>query len=256
MTHQHLNLTRPLEDFKPPFLPLIVIMALPLLGFAALHYADSMLLMIVCAVISVMQYRTWRRHQRAQYIQRYQIPAYVLQDVRREHSLHADQLALIERGFKDFCLVYLDKPYQIHDMPSKAVDALWHGFILDTRSYEKFCRRAFGYLLHHRPSLDMQRLSNSTQQKALKATWLGACRLEKILPTQAARLPLLFMLDQHLAWPHGLHYQLDQLQQLLRVHDPDSSSIGGSGCGTSVDLSDSSDSGGGDSGCGGGCGGD
>lgn len=254
MTHQNSDFIRHLTRFKPPLLPTVIIAMLPLIGFAALHYADSVILMIICLVISVMQYRKWRRYQRAQYIQHYQIPLYVLHDLRREHQLRPEQLPLIERGFKDFCLIHLDHPRQLHNMPSKAVDALWHAFILDTRGYADFCRRAFGRMLHHRPSLDMQTLSNTTQQNALKSTWLSACQLENIVPTHAVQLPLLFMLDQHLAWSQGLHYSMDQLQHLLRVRDASSSCGGGGGgsCGgTTIDVSDSSDSG-----CGGGCGGD
>ena len=258
MMNHPLNTTRNLQRFKAPLLSPIMIAALLLLGFVALRYADSVLLLILCAVVSGLQYRTWRRHQRAQYIQHYQIPLYLLHDLRREYQLTPEQLPLIERGFKDFCLIYLDHPYQLHNMPSKAVDALWHGLILDTLSYEKFCRRAFGYMLHHRPSVDMQRLSNRVQQNALKAAWRGACQLENLVATHAVQLPLLFAIDKHLAWPQGLHYSLDQLQQLLRVDDQ-SAGDGGGGGSTSIDISDSSDSGGGssgDSGCGGGCGGD
>lgn len=260
MTPSHLNTSRPLQHFKPPLLPAWMIAALPLIGFAALHYADSLLVMILCCGFGAVQYRTWRRHQRAHFIEKYQIPLYVLNDVRREYALTPEQLPLIERGFKDFCLIHLNHPYTLHNMPSKAVDALWHGLILDTLNYEKFCRRAFGHMLHHRPSVDMQRLSNSTQQNALKATWHGACQLENMRPQAAQVLPLLFAIDQHLAWPQGLHYSLDQLQQLLSVRDANSAGDGGGGCGgTSIDLSDSGSSGGdssGDSSCGGGCGGD
>lgn len=254
------NTTRNLQRFKAPLLSPIMIAALLLLGFVALRYADSVLLLILCCVVGGLQYRTWRRHQRAHYIQNYQIPLYLLHDLRREHHLATEQLPLIERGFKDFCLVHLDNPYRLHNMPSKAVDALWHAFILDTCSYDQFCRRAFGHMLHHRPSVDMQRLSNSTQQNALKATWHAACQLENMRPQAAYALPLLFAIDQHLAWPQGLHYSLDQLQQLLSMRDASSSCGGGGGScgGTTVDVSDSGSSGGdssGDSGCGGGCGG-
>lgn len=219
MMNHPLNTTRNLQRFKAPLLSPIMIAALLLLGFVALRYADSVLLLILCAVVSGLQYRTWRRHQRAQYIQHYQIPLYLLHDLRREYQLTPEQLPLIERGFKDFCLIYLDHPYQLHNMPSKAVDALWHGLILDTRSYTQFCQRAFGKMLHHQPASNMHTLPITKQQQALKATWRAACQLENI-PAQAAHcLPFLFCLDQYLAWSEGRHYQLDQLNQLLRYAD-------------------------------------
>ncbi|CAH0442450.1 glycine-rich domain-containing protein [Ralstonia pseudosolanacearum] len=37
-------------------------------------------------------------------------------------------------------------------MPSRVADDLWHAFILYTREYRDFCRRAFGKFLHHLPS--------------------------------------------------------------------------------------------------------
>ncbi len=254
-----MNMTRYLNHFKKPMLPSIFIGIWPLFGLYLWLQMESLFALIIGSFFAVLHYRKWRRYQRAQYIEQYAMPLYLLHDLRREYQLDSVQLPIIERGFKDFCLIHLEKPNQLHNMPSKAVDALWHAFILDTRSYAEFCQRAFGHMLHHRPSLDMQALSNTTQQKSLKATWLGACQLENFTHTHAAQLPLqlplLFAIDQYLAWPQGLHYQLDQLQHLLRVRDASSSCGGGSCGGTSVDISDNSSSGG-DSGCGGGCGGD
>jgi hypothetical protein len=36
-------------------------------------------------------------------------------------------------------------------MPSHAVDEAWHGFILCTARYERFCDDAYGRFLHHHP---------------------------------------------------------------------------------------------------------
>lgn len=35
--------------------------------------------------------------------------------------------------------------------PSPAVDAAWHDFILHTRDYDRYCRTAFGFFVHHAP---------------------------------------------------------------------------------------------------------
>lgn len=37
-------------------------------------------------------------------------------------------------------------------MPSRAVDEVWHQFILFTEDYHAFCRRFFGGYVHHYPS--------------------------------------------------------------------------------------------------------
>ncbi|MET8796128.1 hypothetical protein ABZV91_06670 [Nocardia sp. NPDC004568] len=43
---------------------------------------------------------------------------------------------------------------QVIGMPSQAVDEAWHGLILCTRRYARFCERAYGQFLHHYPDGD------------------------------------------------------------------------------------------------------
>lgn len=43
---------------------------------------------------------------------------------------------------------------QIIGMPSRAVDEVWHGLILCTDRYARFCDAAYGQFLHHRPEGD------------------------------------------------------------------------------------------------------
>lgn len=40
-------------------------------------------------------------------------------------------------------------------MPSRAADELWHGLILCTGRYARFCEAAYGQFLHHRPEGDV-----------------------------------------------------------------------------------------------------
>lgn len=40
---------------------------------------------------------------------------------------------------------------QVIGMPSHAVDEAWHGFILCTAAYARFCDDAYGRFLHHHP---------------------------------------------------------------------------------------------------------
>ena len=53
-------------------------------------------------------------------------------------------------------------------MPSQVADDLWHEFILYTRDYDAFCRRAFGGFLHHTPAvvLSEHRKSNEGLRRA------------------------------------------------------------------------------------------
>lgn len=239
----------------------IALYALWLLTQQATSMATIILLVIGFGLLSSTLTRQ-KRWQRQQFIETYVIPPSILHRLRREQAISSQQLPMIERGFKDFCQLQLGAPRTLHHLPSKAVDALWHTLILDTQRYADFCQRAFGKMLHHHPAAEMQHLSQHLQTQALKATWRGACALQNIRPQAAQSLPLLFVLDQHIAWPDGLRYDLDQLHNTLRYADT-SGADGDVGLSCSLDLSDcsGSDSSGGDhsdsgSSCGGGCGGD
>ena len=43
---------------------------------------------------------------------------------------------------------------QVIGMPSRAVDEIWHGLILCTSRYARFCDAAYGQFLHHMPEGD------------------------------------------------------------------------------------------------------
>lgn len=43
---------------------------------------------------------------------------------------------------------------QVIGMPSRAVDEIWHGLILCTARYARFCDDAYGRFLHHHPEGD------------------------------------------------------------------------------------------------------
>lgn len=43
---------------------------------------------------------------------------------------------------------------QVIGMPSRAVDEIWHGLILCTGRYARFCDAAYGRFLHHHPEGD------------------------------------------------------------------------------------------------------
>ena len=145
-------------------------------------------------------------------------------------------------------------------MPSKVVDTLWHEFILYTRGYEMFCRRAFGRLLHHTPAEAMRR-RHGAQQEGLRRAWRYACLEERIDPRKPGRLPLLFALDALLAIEGGYRYVPDcSLTEASGRGDQCAADIGcgASSCGgsSSSDSGSSGDGGGDGSGCGGGgCGG-
>ena len=54
--------------------------------------------------------------------------------------------------FKKFLTLILLHPNKPMAMTSKAVDVVWHTFILFTKQYAEFCSKTFGYYVHHEPA--------------------------------------------------------------------------------------------------------
>ncbi|WP_306371954.1 hypothetical protein [Nocardia sp. CC216A] len=60
---------------------------------------------------------------------------------------------LVETGLRQWlrCCGAALRDDQVIGMPSHAVDEAWHGFILCTLRYQRFCDTAYGRFLHHFP---------------------------------------------------------------------------------------------------------
>ena len=171
--------------------------------------------------------------------------------------------ALVSRGLRQFFVAYLMIGKRHVSMPSQVADDLWHEFILYTREYERFCRRAFGGFLHHTPAVVLSQHRRSNE--GLRRVWWYCCKYENIDPVNPTRLPLLFALDSKLNIPDGFVYQ-PQCEE-LRKNGSGTAYCGGDFADSSVDggtagLGDGasgghgiSDSGSGDAGGGGGDGG-
>ncbi len=63
---------------------------------------------------------------------------------------------LVETGLRQWllCCGAAVRDGQVIGMPSHAVDEAWHGLILCTRRYSRFCAAAYGTFLHHFPEGD------------------------------------------------------------------------------------------------------
>jgi len=66
-------------------------------------------------------------------------------------------LSLVALGYKSVAMV------------SREVDAVWHTFILFTKDYAKFCQEAFGFFLHHQPSIPSQPIDPSARRRFVEA---------------------------------------------------------------------------------------
>jgi hypothetical protein len=54
-------------------------------------------------------------------------------------------------------------------VPSNAVDAGWHAFLLHTRDYAAFCARVAGWFIHHQPADDPSAGSPADTVAAMRA---------------------------------------------------------------------------------------
>lgn len=223
------------------------------------------------AVLVVLGYGT--RIARERFVREAALPQFLKRKLREAYPHLAQKDAeLVEQGLRQFFLACLRSRRQFVAMPSRAVDVLWHEFILHTRAYQDWCQSALGFFLHHTPAETLGR--RTKHNDGLRRAWFWACRQEDIDPRAPGRLPLLFALDAQLGIANGFFYVPD-CNDIVRKSD-----AGGSGgstyCGT--DFTDTSyggssgdfggaesseggsDGGGGsdgDGGCsGGGCGGD
>jgi len=153
--------------------------------------------------VVVLQFRLEMRRDR--FIRRYTLPDGLFHKLRKRHpQLDLKDCQLVAQGLRQFFLAHLNSDRKFVSMPSQVADDLWHEFILYTKEYQQFCRRAFGRFLHHTPAVV---LTKGQQGNAgLRRCWFHACREENINPRQPTRLPLLFALDQKLNLPNGFAY--------------------------------------------------
>lgn len=190
------------------------------------------------ALLAVLLWRSWGKRRRAAYIDSFPYQQFLDQRLAaRRPELSAAQRGEVFAGLQDYFQLCRTAGRRMVAMPSQAVDDAWHEFILFTRHYDKFCRRAFGRFLHHTPATAMTTPTQASD--GLRRAWRLACTREAIDPKNPARLPRLFALDAALAISGGFIYQLDCLARAQGA-------TGNAFCASHIGCS---------SGCGGGCGG-
>jgi hypothetical protein len=240
---------------------------------SAIIVGNAVLAAIVL-IIAGRLYGKWLTYRRAEFIRTYIWPSGLLERFEKHQAgMERKDSALVSRGLRQFFVAYLMSGKRYVSMPSQVADDLWHEFILYTRDYDAFCRRAFGGFLHHTPAVVLSKHRQSNE--GLRRVWWYCCKYENLNPVKPTRLPLLFALDSKLNIPNGFVYQPDCEQ--LRKNGSGTAYCGGDFSDSSVDGSsagfgdgDSSGHGSGDSAgsdggsggdgggggsCGGGCGG-
>ncbi len=195
-----------------------------------------------------------RRQAREHYIDEYRFPPGVRRRVlKRYPHLTEPQLDLVFHALRDYFHLCRKAGSRLLAMPSQVVDVAWHEFILFTRNYQEFCRRALGRFLHHTPTEAMP--DRTMASKGIQRTWRLACLRSGIDPKAATAVPLLFAIDGQLAIADGFHYVLNCMHMVgaANANSYCASHIGcGSGCGSGCSGGGCGGDGGGDGGCGGG----
>jgi hypothetical protein len=236
-------------------------------------------LMLFAAILAVALLAVWlalRRARRLEYIRSFVLPRGLFDKLRQRHpQLSLKDCQLVAQGLRQFFAAYLQGGKRHVSMPSQVADDLWHEYILYTRNYAEFCRRAFGGFLHHTPAAAMAgAMGGATtgaraSNEGLRRCWWWCCKSENINPRQPTRLPLLFALDAKLGIEGGFRYLPDCNAAraaaaaaggaAVVIHcgaDFGDASIDGGTAGFAEvsGSTDGGDGGGGDGGCGGGCG--
>ncbi len=204
-----------------------------------------LVVLVITGSLAYGMYQRARIARRQRLIEAFTFPRLIPKKVAGKYPhLSEKDVERVMTGLREyFHLCNLAGPRMVA-MPSQVVDVAWHEFILYTRKYELFCKKALGRFLHHTPAEAMS--SPTVAQTGIKTAWKLACHRENITPKSPKALPLLFALDAQLNIADGFRYELDCKKAGANGYC--AGHIGcGSGCGGC-----SGDSGG----CGSGCGGD
>lgn len=150
----------------------------------------------------------WVQQTRERHIREGALPRFLRDKVLKAYPhLSNRDFDLIERGMRQFFLACARSKGQFVSMPSKAVDTLWHEFILHTKAYSYWCNQSLGCFLHHTPAAALG--TKAKNNDGLRRAWFWACKDEAINPKAPSRLPLLFALDAKLAIEGGYSYVAD-----------------------------------------------
>lgn len=160
---------------------------------------------VAVAVILLLGFFYFKNKKRIKFINTFEFPVSIKQRVNAKYPhLTNKQLDMVFDSLRSFFLISYKAKRRPVAMPSQVVDVAWHEFILFTKQYETFCKKAIGRFLHHTPTEVMK--SPTTAQEGIKRAWRLACHLERINPKLPTHLPLLFAIDAELKIEDGFFY--------------------------------------------------
>lgn len=189
-------------------------------------------------------------------IQDFEFPAGVAQRVKGRYAHLTDvEIGLALQQLRLYFLLCLTLDSNELALPSRVVDVCWHAFILETRSYQRFCTRAFGRFLHHTPyksnaDSSTNALVDGTESLKISVkdgarVYQAALSMVDIVSSSSntvsssVHVPMLFAIDLLLKIPDGYVYS-DEVLHLLAIFDWQKSRLSESGSQSPSDGSNAS----------------
>ena len=207
-------------------------------------------LIFVILLIFIVGYNKYVKNYRENMIRTFTFPEGIKEKVRKVYPQLSDEdLQAVMKGLREyFHVINLAGKNKVVAMPSQVIDVAWHEFILFTKDYANFCKKALGRFIHHTPAEAMK--TQTQAQEGIKRAWRISCYREGINPLSPTKLPLIFAIDSSLAIEGGFTYELN----CQKSSESGQSACSGY-CATHISCSNGCSGAAGDGGCtgGGGC---
>jgi len=172
-----------------------------------MNWISLFVIMAALTAVFLLVAKSMRARQLA-YIKNYHFHKSIRDKINKKYPhLNDEQSHIVFSALRDYFWMCNTGKRRMVAMPSLVVDEAWHEFILFTRSYRAFCRKALGRFLHHTPTEAMS--TPTLAQEGIKRAWRLACAKESISPSSPTRLPLIFAIDSMLNIPNGFTYSLN-----------------------------------------------
>lgn len=168
-------------------------------------------LFISSIIVAIISPTERSKNRREKYIQEYQFSSSIVDKIKKTYPhLNEENIHLVLRALKEYFLMNARTKNQKIAMPSKVVDLAWHEFILHTQHYSQFCKKAFGYFLHHSPTAAVSKNVQVQQESAsngMRSAWRLSSKSE-YSQVEHLSMPLLFAIDELLKIPDGQYYNM------------------------------------------------
>jgi hypothetical protein len=192
-------------------------------------FAATFLILLMAVSVVALENRQWGKQKMA--LKDWQFNEAYTREVllTYPHLSEADATEAFEQLRLYFGICWRNEK-KLVAMPSKLVDACWHVFICDTRSYARFCEAVLGRFLHHEPPSgdDLQKMNadarNQRQMLANARAFQGSV-MRSAKETREAKdanvsltvptlVPTLFSIDERLRIANGFYYSEEFLESL------------------------------------------